>query len=100
MKQSARRKRIVLDRETIDLRGLRVFARVARLRGVTAGGGELGLPKSAVSKLLGRLEEQIGVRVDRQFLAQQVRPQRPNAFQVFDRSVEDIGQGALPRRSE
>jgi DNA-binding transcriptional LysR family regulator len=49
----------VLEKETIDLRALRIFERVARLRGVTAAAGELGLPKSAVSKALTRLEERL-----------------------------------------
>ena len=60
-KQSSHTERIVLKRETIELRALRIFERTARLRGVTAAAEELGLPKSAVSKAVSRLEERLAV---------------------------------------
>ncbi|NIB42276.1 LysR family transcriptional regulator [Pseudomaricurvus alkylphenolicus] len=40
-----------------------VFAEVARCEGLSAAGRELGLSPSAVSKILNRLEERLGVRL-------------------------------------
>jgi len=49
--------------ETLNLADLRVFLEVAKLLSVTAAGAALGMPKSAVSKTLTRLEAQLGVRL-------------------------------------
>lgn len=44
----------------VDLNALRVFDRVASLRGFSAAGKSLGLPKSTVSRIIVRLEDQLG----------------------------------------
>lgn len=54
---------MVSNLETISLADLRVFLEVAKLLSVTGAGGVLGMPKSAVSKALTRLEGQLGVRL-------------------------------------
>lgn len=46
-----------------DLNGLRVFARVAESRSFTAAARTLGLTASAVSKAIGRLENEYGQRL-------------------------------------
>lgn len=43
-----------------DLNDIHVFAAVVRLEGFTAAGRELGLPGSAVSRRVARLEEELG----------------------------------------
>lgn len=47
----------------IDLNDLRVFERVAALGGFSAAAKALGQPKSSVSRSVGRLEEQLGIRL-------------------------------------
>ncbi|MFZ5892745.1 MAG: LysR family transcriptional regulator [Myxococcota bacterium] len=49
--------------ETIELRELRVFECIARLRSVTRAASELSIPKSVASKLLTRLEQRLDVRL-------------------------------------
>ena len=47
----------------VDLNDLRVFERVAALRSFSAAAKALGLPKSSVSRSVGRLEEELGARL-------------------------------------
>ncbi|WP_207476143.1 LysR family transcriptional regulator [Arenibaculum pallidiluteum] len=47
----------------LDLNDLRVFERVAALRGFTAAARALGLPKSSVSRSIARLEGELGTRL-------------------------------------
>lgn len=47
----------------IDLNHLRVFERVASLRGFSAAARDLGLPKSSVSRAVATLEEALGTRL-------------------------------------
>jgi len=47
----------------IDLQDVMVFAEVARARGFSAAARELGLPQSAVSRRVKRLEEALGCRL-------------------------------------
>lgn len=54
---------MVSNIETINLKDLQVFEEVARRLSVTATGEALGMPKSAVSKALTRLEAQLGVKL-------------------------------------
>ncbi|MBI1891163.1 MAG: LysR family transcriptional regulator [Burkholderiales bacterium] len=54
---------MVSNSETIILADLRVFLEVAKLLSITRAGDALGVPKSAVSKTLTRLEGQLGVRL-------------------------------------
>lgn len=48
---------------TITFEELRVFTEVARVGGITAAAGRLGMAKSAVSKQLSRLELRLGVKL-------------------------------------
>lgn len=54
---------MVSNLETLSLADLRVFLEVAKLLSITAAGTALGMPKSAVSKTLTRLEAQLGVKL-------------------------------------
>jgi DNA-binding transcriptional LysR family regulator len=54
---------MVSQKETIEASLLRTFAEVAKRLSVTAAAEALGQPKSRVSKALGRLEAQLGVRL-------------------------------------
>jgi DNA-binding transcriptional LysR family regulator len=47
----------------LDLNDLRVFEKVASLRGFSAAARELALPKSSVSRSIARLEEVLGTRL-------------------------------------
>ena len=47
----------------IDLNSLRIFEKVAALRSFTAAGRALGLPKSNVSRLIAKLEADLGTRL-------------------------------------
>ena len=47
----------------IDFNALRVFERVAALRSFTAAAHALGMPKSTVSRLISRLEADLGTRL-------------------------------------
>jgi LysR family transcriptional regulator, regulator for bpeEF and oprC len=51
------------ERSMIDLNDLRVFERVASLSNFSAAARGLGLPKSTVSRHIGRLETTLGVRL-------------------------------------
>ncbi|HEY1533947.1 MAG TPA: LysR family transcriptional regulator, partial [Polyangiaceae bacterium] len=47
----------------MDLNHVSVFVRVVELESFTAAAGQLGLPKSSVSRTVTRLEEDLGVRL-------------------------------------
>lgn len=47
----------------LDLNDLRVFEKVATLRGFSAAARELAIPKSSVSRSISRLEEELGTRL-------------------------------------
>lgn len=47
----------------MDLNHVTVFARVVELESFTAAALQLGLPKSSVSRIVSRLEEELGVRL-------------------------------------
>jgi DNA-binding transcriptional LysR family regulator len=53
----------VVNLATIDLNDVAVFARVVETGSFTRAAAQLGLPKSAVSRKLARLEEALGVRL-------------------------------------
>jgi DNA-binding transcriptional LysR family regulator len=55
--------RIVHDLRTMNLRRLQLFVRVADEGGFTAAARALGVPKSAVSSAVARLEEELGARL-------------------------------------
>jgi LysR family transcriptional regulator, regulator for bpeEF and oprC len=70
----------------LDLNSLRVFEKVASLRSFTAAARVLGLPKSNVSRVIARLEEELGSR-------------------LFQRTTRDVvltlsGQALLDRSTE
>jgi len=47
----------------LDLNDLRVFDKVASVKGFAAAARALGLPKSTVSRCIARLEEELGARL-------------------------------------
>lgn len=51
------------NQAVIDLNDLRVFERVAALTNFSEAAKALGLPKSTVSRAIGRLEEAVGIRL-------------------------------------
>lgn len=54
---------MVLDIRTIGLPALTSFHTVARLGGISAAAGELGMAKSGVSRHVAQLEDRLGVRL-------------------------------------
>jgi DNA-binding transcriptional LysR family regulator len=56
-------KHTVAKTATIDLNAVAVFARVVETGSFTGAAAQLGLPKSAVSRRVARLEEALGVRL-------------------------------------
>ena len=73
--------------ETLDLEDLRLFAAVARVRGFSAAGRTLGVPKQTLSRRIAALEEQLGV----QLLQRTTRSVRlTDAGAAFAAECEDI----------
>ena len=47
----------------LDLNDVRVFEKVAAMRGFAAAARALGMPRSSVSRSVARLEEELGARL-------------------------------------
>ncbi len=78
----------------LDLNDVHLFTKVSSLGSFTKAGAYFGLPPSSVSRKIGRLEDQVGVRLlERSTRAIRLTPMGSLFLQYVQRGLEDIEMG-------